>query len=123
MAMEPRRPDPQRQRNGPCQIADIEVVAPRIQRAELQLDLTNDIVTLRYFDHAFPLAPGSLPSLGAPAEAGLRDLNANPGALDDVIRRQHYRLVHWRRGDSELNYRRFFGIPTLAGVCVEHPTS
>jgi (1->4)-alpha-D-glucan 1-alpha-D-glucosylmutase len=33
----------------------------------------------------------------------------------------HYELVSWRRGDSELNYRRFFTITTLAGVRVEEP--
>ena len=34
---------------------------------------------------------------------------------------EHYELVSWRRGDSELNYRRFFTITTLAGVRVEEP--
>lgn len=33
--------------------------------------------------------------------------------------RQHYELINWRRGDSELNYRRFFTVATLAGVRVE----
>jgi (1->4)-alpha-D-glucan 1-alpha-D-glucosylmutase len=33
----------------------------------------------------------------------------------------HYELVSWRRGDAELNYRRFFTITTLAGVRVEEP--
>ena len=32
---------------------------------------------------------------------------------------QFYRLAHWRVGDEELNYRRFFDIDTLAGVRVE----
>src|SRR4051794_31520329 len=36
-----------------------------------------------------------------------------------VHARQHYRLISWRRGDAELNYRRFFAITTLAGVRVE----
>ena len=58
---------------------------------------------LRYHDHRFPLAPGTLrqPRRGA--------------------RAQHYELVSWRRGDSELNYRRFFTVTTLAGVRVEVP--
>jgi (1->4)-alpha-D-glucan 1-alpha-D-glucosylmutase len=38
-----------------------------------------------------------------------------------VHRRQHYELVSWRRGDSDLNYRRFFTVSTLAGVRVEQP--
>ena len=35
--------------------------------------------------------------------------------------RQHYELVDWRRADSDLNYRRFFAINTLAGLRVEDP--
>jgi len=59
---------------------------------------------LRYYDHRFPLAPGS---------AG--------GTAADVHDRQHYRLISWRRGDAELNYRRFFTVTTLAGIRVELP--
>jgi (1->4)-alpha-D-glucan 1-alpha-D-glucosylmutase len=64
---------------------------------------------LRYRDHAFPLAPGT------DADA---DNSADP---DDVHRRQHYELVHWRRADDELNYRRFFAVSTLAAIRVEDP--
>ena len=35
--------------------------------------------------------------------------------------RQHYELVDWRRADTDLNYRRFFAINTLAGLRVEDP--
>jgi (1->4)-alpha-D-glucan 1-alpha-D-glucosylmutase len=59
---------------------------------------------LGYYDHEFPLAPGTAD--GTPAE---------------VHERQHYRLVSWRRGNAELTYRRFFDITTLAGVRVEDP--
>lgn len=59
---------------------------------------------LRYFEHRFPLAPGSWTEGDGAA------------AVHD---RQHYRLVHWSRGDHELTYRRFFSITTLAGVRVE----
>lgn len=57
---------------------------------------------LRYFEHRFPLAPGT--------EGG------TPGEVHD---RQHYELVSWRRADRELNYRRFFAVNTLAGIRVE----
>lgn len=61
---------------------------------------------LRYYDHAFPLAEGTF----------------RPGDTpQDVHARQHYELISWRRADDELNYRRFFGITTLAGVRVEVP--
>ncbi len=61
---------------------------------------------LRYYDHRFPLAEGSYAQ------------GDNPR---DVHDRQHYELVYWRRADDELNYRRFFGVSTLAGVRVEVP--
>ena len=62
---------------------------------------------LRYYDNRFPLAPGTW-SPGDSAEA--------------VHARQHYELVPWTRGDSELNYRRFFAVTTLAGVRIEDPS-
>jgi (1->4)-alpha-D-glucan 1-alpha-D-glucosylmutase len=61
---------------------------------------------LRYFEHRFPLAPGSW-SEGEDAEV--------------VHDRQHYQLIHHSRGNSEINYRRFFAITALAGVRVEDP--
>jgi (1->4)-alpha-D-glucan 1-alpha-D-glucosylmutase len=62
---------------------------------------------LRYFEHRFPLAPGTW-SEGDDAAA--------------IHDRQHYELVHYTRGNTELNYRRFFAITTLAGVREEDPT-
>ncbi len=59
---------------------------------------------LRYHDHRFPIAPGT-----------------SDGHPDEVHRRQHYELVSWRRGDTDLNYRRFFTVTTLAGIRVEVP--
>lgn len=59
---------------------------------------------LYYHEQAFPLAEGSWQAGDNAAE---------------VHERQHYRLIDWRRGDRELNYRRFFTITTLAGVRVE----
>ena len=59
---------------------------------------------LHYHDNRYPLAPGT--------------------ADDDpqvAHSRQRYELIGWRRADSELTYRRFFGINTLAGLRVEDP--
>jgi (1->4)-alpha-D-glucan 1-alpha-D-glucosylmutase len=60
---------------------------------------------LRYYDHRFPLAPGSA------------DDGADPQAVHE---RQHYRLVDYRRADTEQNYRRFFAVTDLAGIRVEN---
>ncbi|NJC71712.1 malto-oligosyltrehalose synthase [Planosporangium thailandense] len=59
---------------------------------------------LHYYDKRFPLRPGT---------AG--------GSPTEVHDRQHYELVSWRRGNAELNYRRFFAIAELAGLRVEDP--
>jgi (1->4)-alpha-D-glucan 1-alpha-D-glucosylmutase len=61
---------------------------------------------LRYFEHRFPLAPGTWSE------------GDDVAAVHD---RQHYELVHHSRGNSDINYRRFFAITTLAGVRVEDP--
>jgi (1->4)-alpha-D-glucan 1-alpha-D-glucosylmutase len=61
---------------------------------------------LRYFEHRFPLAPGSW---------------SEGDEADEAHDRQHYQLIHHSRGNSEINYRRFFAITTLAGVRVEDP--
>lgn len=64
-----------------------------------------DVNVLRYYDNELPLAPGS----AANPHAGTREIH-------DA---QHYELVHWRQGDWNLNYRRFFTITELAGLRVE----
>ncbi|WP_082376958.1 malto-oligosyltrehalose synthase [Nocardiopsis sp. NRRL B-16309] len=69
-------------------------------------DLTVTDGCLVYHDKRYPLAPGTHEP-GAPAQR--------------AHERQHYRLVSWRRGDSELTYRRFFDVNELAAVRVEEP--
>ena len=76
--------------------------------SELTLDPAGgpggDELVLRYYDHEFPVRPGteSLP-------------------MAELVDRQWYRLAHWRVADEELNYRRFFDVDTLAAVRVEDP--
>ena len=60
---------------------------------------------LRYYEHRYPLAPGSGPR-GDETAAEVHD-------------RQHYELVSYRRADTEQNYRRFFAVTDLAGLRVE----
>ena len=47
------------------------------------------------------------------------DRAAQTLALHHLLERQHYRLGHWRLASSDINYRRFFDINTLAGLRVE----
>ena len=39
--------------------------------------------------------------------------------LHDLLQRQCFRLAHWRAAADEVNYRRFFDIPELAGMRME----
>ncbi|MGD9798246.1 MAG: malto-oligosyltrehalose synthase, partial [Acidimicrobiia bacterium] len=43
----------------------------------------------------------------------------DPDRLDDLLRRQNFRLAHWRTASEELDHRRFFNIASLVGVRVE----
>ena len=58
-------------------------------------------------------------------ERGLRayqPARGEPGAvqaLHHLLERQHYRLAYWRLAGSDINYRRFFDVNTLAGLRVE----
>jgi (1->4)-alpha-D-glucan 1-alpha-D-glucosylmutase len=53
------------------------------------------------------------------------EVNGTPGdpasfdALHDLLEEQAYRLSYWRTAAHEINYRRFFDINTLGGLCVE----
>jgi (1->4)-alpha-D-glucan 1-alpha-D-glucosylmutase len=39
--------------------------------------------------------------------------------LHQLLERQHFRVAHWRLAATDLNYRRFFDISSLAGLRVE----
>ncbi len=41
------------------------------------------------------------------------------GALHRILEAQAYRLAHWRVAASDINYRRFFDVNSLAGLKVE----
>ncbi len=46
---------------------------------------------------------------------------ADPARMHQVLEDQYYRLCWWKLEGEIVNYRRFFNIGTLAGVCVERP--
>ncbi|MGH6657680.1 MAG: alpha-amylase family glycosyl hydrolase, partial [Actinocrinis sp.] len=80
-----------------------------VRDGELRVDVAEDgdepgsvEPVLRYFDHVFPLRPGT---------QGL--------ALPELLAAQHYRLAYWRVAVEEPGYRRFFDISTLIALRVE----
>jgi (1->4)-alpha-D-glucan 1-alpha-D-glucosylmutase len=75
-----------------------------LEQGQLSVDRSGEEPVLRYFEHEFPIRPGTenLP-------------------LEELVDRQWYRLAWWRVADDELNYRRFFDVDTLAALRVEDP--
>lgn len=65
---------------------------------------------LAYQDQRFPIN-----------KAGRHLIDEGETAVSAILDRQHYRLAYWRVGAGEINYRRFFDVPTLCGVRVETP--
>ena len=89
-----------------------------LEAGELTVRVRGETASLHYHEHELPLARRTLDGLTpAVAEA----LNRDHDGLDALLRRQNYRLAHWRTAAAELNYRRFFDIVSLAGVRVEDP--
>jgi (1->4)-alpha-D-glucan 1-alpha-D-glucosylmutase len=83
---------------------------------------------------AFPPRPEALKELRARLTAQLaqsEDWRAavekrlaeaqEPTHLALLLESQHWQLAHWRTAATDLNYRRFFNISTLAGLRVEDP--
>ncbi len=82
----------------------LPVLGDDFEPAQLEVAGAGEIAELRYYEHRFPIAPGTAGTDAA-----------------EVHDRQHYELVSFRRADTEQNYRRFFAVTTLAGLRVEDP--
>jgi (1->4)-alpha-D-glucan 1-alpha-D-glucosylmutase len=57
--------------------------------------------------------------LASAVDRAVAGTNADPDALDALVERQNYRLGFWRSAGQELDYRRFFDVPTLIGLRIE----
>jgi (1->4)-alpha-D-glucan 1-alpha-D-glucosylmutase len=74
---------------------------------------------------AFKAELKAKPGISEIIARGLEAYRAGPGrsaqitALHHLLERQHYKLGHWRLASSDINYRRFFDVNTLAGLRVE----
>jgi (1->4)-alpha-D-glucan 1-alpha-D-glucosylmutase len=100
-----------------------------LERGELSVKLIEgETPRLVHFSHSFPIDPASLPpelqlAQVDPEEAGaLAEAYASPEGRDRLralLDAQHYRLVFWRSGRTEVNYRRFFDVNDLVAMRVE----
>ena len=123
-------------------------LAAVIADGELSVAFEAGVAVLSYYDHRFPIGPGtparlvrSLVSVrpepspeGILAEGSSDDSSSDDSSADDssaddcyadnmteLLGHQHYRLASWRLGRHEGNYRRFFDVDGLVGVRVEDP--
>jgi (1->4)-alpha-D-glucan 1-alpha-D-glucosylmutase len=51
----------------------------------------------------------------------LEHFNKDVNALDRLLDAQWYRLAYWRIASETINYRRFFDVTDLVGLCIENP--
>ncbi|HEY0235488.1 MAG TPA: malto-oligosyltrehalose synthase [Afipia sp.] len=78
---------------------------------------------------AFKTGLMAIPGAAAVIARGLSAYRAAAGhtaqiqALHSLLERQHFKLGHWRLATSEINYRRFFDVNSLAGLRVEDPAT
>jgi (1->4)-alpha-D-glucan 1-alpha-D-glucosylmutase len=87
------------------QINDGRILIPVLgDDANPSTDLMVEGGELHYFEHRYPIAPGT-----------------GEGSTADVHDRQHYQLVSFRFADTSQNYRRFFANTELASLRVEDP--
>src|SRR5699024_3929091 len=89
----------------------ILVLADDAAVRDLRLVRADDGWELHYHEHRYPVAAGTV---------GVADSTDGTDPTE-VHLRQHYRLIDWRRANTELSYRRFFAVNTLAGLRVEDP--
>jgi (1->4)-alpha-D-glucan 1-alpha-D-glucosylmutase len=101
-----------------------------IQRGEIRVRVTESGTWIEYFDKRFPLDPATLPEaiqlarwdpVAAAHAESLYEGEAGRQALESLLARQHYQLMHWRRAPHALNYRRFFDINDLVALRMEDP--
>jgi (1->4)-alpha-D-glucan 1-alpha-D-glucosylmutase len=93
------------------------------------LDLASRYKGLRHPNRkeapAFKAELTEIPGCADTITRGLAAYRAGPDraaqtlALHHLLERQHYKLGHWRLASSDINYRRFFDVNTLAGLRVE----
>ena len=78
------------------------------------------VVRLKYFDNSFPLSPETVKELGSDeVDGGTRE---GQRRIREILDRQHYSLVSWRRASKDINYRRFFDINELVALRMEDPS-
>jgi len=88
-----------------------------IQRSELSLQATPRGFVIRYFDTDLPVNPGLNNWIFS--NGGEAAINAESALLTQLLERLPYVLTYYRLADEHINYRRFFTVNSLIGLCME----
>jgi (1->4)-alpha-D-glucan 1-alpha-D-glucosylmutase len=87
-----------------------------LEAGEIRVSRSEGAITVRYFDHAFPVAPDckmvNIEQLDPSSADGCTRLH-------NFLEQQHYRLSWWRTANDIINWRRFFDINELIAMRVE----
>jgi (1->4)-alpha-D-glucan 1-alpha-D-glucosylmutase len=110
-----------------------EAGAETSEAGRRMLDLASRYTGLRHPNRteapALKAALAAIPGASDVIARGISAYRAGPDrsaqtlALHHLLERQHYKLGHWRLASSDINYRRFFDVNTLAGLRVENATT
>jgi (1->4)-alpha-D-glucan 1-alpha-D-glucosylmutase len=110
-----------------------EAGAEDSQAGQRMIDLTSRYQGLRHPNRkqapAFKTELKGIEGGQAIIDRGLAAYRAGPDrtaqtlVLHHLLERQHYKLGHWRLASSDINYRRFFDVNSLAGLRVEDTTT
>jgi (1->4)-alpha-D-glucan 1-alpha-D-glucosylmutase len=101
-----------------------------IARGELKIDIKEKTPRFCYSENSWPIDPATLSDELQVVKfdpTSVRDpnelLTGDEGRkrLRALVDAQHYRLVFWRRGPTEINYRRFFDVNELIALRQEDP--
>jgi (1->4)-alpha-D-glucan 1-alpha-D-glucosylmutase len=112
-----------------------EMYGQELENGNLKLVFEGGKFYICYFERKFPISPetysiilGDTPrSVTKAIEKILKEFNGIPGQpatfdrLDNLLRRQHFRLAFWKTASDEINYRRFFDVNSLAALAMERP--
>jgi (1->4)-alpha-D-glucan 1-alpha-D-glucosylmutase len=85
-----------------------------LRSGDLTLVRDGEEFAVAYHHHRFPIRPEDQAEVRADPERF-----ADPEQLRALLERQNFRLAWWRTAADQINWRRFFDIIELAGLCVE----
>jgi (1->4)-alpha-D-glucan 1-alpha-D-glucosylmutase len=113
----------------PAKAGDLRLLTERLRAAdrtlqEVRASMPDEAESIK---SEIARAVAASPALRKAVDGAVAAINGIPGrpesfnTLHRLLEVQAYRLSYWRVASSDINYRRFFDINTLAGIRVEIP--